>query len=62
MTRAADLAVAVASERVRTTITDADQVRLVDRYLVQVGGGEKGVGPIFHPRTRKTGPTPFCVV
>jgi len=37
MTRAADLAVAVASERVRTTITDADQVRLVDRYLVQVG-------------------------
>ncbi|MCX6537968.1 MAG: hypothetical protein NT151_03375 [Acidobacteria bacterium] len=35
--QAADLAVAVASERVRTTITDADQIRLVDRYLVQVG-------------------------
>lgn len=35
--QAADLAVAVASERVKTTITDADQVRLVDRYLVQVG-------------------------
>ena len=34
---AADLAVAVASERVKTTITEADQLRLVDRYLVQVG-------------------------
>lgn len=33
----ADLAVAVAAERLRTTITDADQVRLVDRYLAQVG-------------------------
>lgn len=37
MRRVADLAVAVASERVKTTITDADQVRLVDRYLLQVG-------------------------
>ncbi|MEI6669690.1 MAG: hypothetical protein WCP29_16190 [Acidobacteriota bacterium] len=34
---AADLAVAIASERVKSTITDADQVRLVDRYLAQVG-------------------------
>ncbi len=33
----ADLAVAVATERLRTTITDADQVRLVDRDLAQVG-------------------------
>ena len=41
MTRAAALAVAVASERVKTTITDADHVRLVDRYLVQVGGETK---------------------
>ena len=37
MKQAADLAVAVASERVKTSITDADQIRLVDRYLVQVG-------------------------
>lgn len=37
MKQAADLAVKVASERVKTTITDADQIRLVDRYLVQVG-------------------------
>lgn len=37
MNQAADLAVAVASERVKTSITDADQIRLVDRYLVQVG-------------------------
>lgn len=37
MARAADLAVAVASARVKATITEADQLRLVDRYLVQVG-------------------------
>ena len=37
MKQAANLAVAVASERVRTTITDADQIRLVSRYLVQLG-------------------------
>jgi F0F1-type ATP synthase membrane subunit b/b' len=37
--QAADLAVAVAAERVKTTITDADQIRLVDRYLIQVGSG-----------------------
>jgi F0F1-type ATP synthase membrane subunit b/b' len=35
--RAADLAVDVAAARVKTTITDADQIRLVDRYLLQVG-------------------------
>jgi F-type H+-transporting ATPase subunit b len=35
--RAAELAVAVATERVRRTMTDADQARLVDRYLAQVG-------------------------
>lgn len=35
--QAADLAVSLAAERVRTTITKADQLRLVDRYLVQVG-------------------------
>ena len=38
MARAADLAITVASERVKATITDADQLRLVDRYLVQVAG------------------------
>jgi len=37
MKRAADLAVEVASERVKATITETDQLRLVDRYLVQVG-------------------------
>jgi F-type H+-transporting ATPase subunit b len=37
MRRAADLAVEVASERVKSTITEVDQLRLVDRYLVQVG-------------------------
>jgi len=37
MRRASDLAVNVAADRVKATITDADQLRLVDRYLVQVG-------------------------
>ena len=41
MQRAADLAIAVASERVKATITDADQLRLVDRYLVQVAASER---------------------
>jgi F0F1-type ATP synthase membrane subunit b/b' len=35
--RAGELAVNVATERVRRTITEADQARLVDRYLSQVG-------------------------
>jgi F-type H+-transporting ATPase subunit b len=35
--RAGELAVNVATERVRRTITDADQVRLVDRYVAEVG-------------------------
>ena len=34
--RTGELAVAVATERVKRTITDADQVRLVDRYVAQV--------------------------
>ncbi len=34
--RAGELAVAVATDRVKRTITDADQVRLVDRYVAQV--------------------------
>lgn len=33
---AADLAVAVASERIKATITDADHRKLVDRYVAQV--------------------------
>jgi F-type H+-transporting ATPase subunit b len=34
--RAGELAVAVATERVKRSITDADQARLVDRYVAQV--------------------------
>ena len=37
MRQAATLAVAVATDRVKASITDADQLRLVDRYLAQVG-------------------------
>ena len=33
---AADLAVGLAADRVRQTITDADQARLIDRYTTQV--------------------------
>jgi F-type H+-transporting ATPase subunit b len=33
---AADLAVGLAADRVRHTITDADQVRLIDRYTAEV--------------------------
>jgi F-type H+-transporting ATPase subunit b len=36
---AANLAVNVASERIRTTITPADQARLVDRYAAQLQAG-----------------------
>ncbi len=36
VTHAADLAVGVASERIRKTITDEDQNRLVDRYVTQL--------------------------
>ncbi|RPJ73998.1 MAG: hypothetical protein EHM24_06915 [Acidobacteria bacterium] len=42
--RAGELAVSVATERVRRTITAADQDRLVDRYLTQVGGEGVGAG------------------
>ena len=34
---AADLAVALAAERIKGSITFGDQLRLIDRYLVQVG-------------------------
>jgi F0F1-type ATP synthase membrane subunit b/b' len=33
---AADLAVGLAADRVRQTITDAEQTRLIDRYTAQV--------------------------
>jgi F0F1-type ATP synthase membrane subunit b/b' len=36
---AADLAVQVASTRIRQTITPDDQARLVDRYTTQLGTG-----------------------
>jgi F-type H+-transporting ATPase subunit b len=36
--QAADLAVGVASERIRATITDDDQKRLLDRYVNQLKG------------------------
>jgi F-type H+-transporting ATPase subunit b len=35
---AAALAIELATARVKATITEADQVRLVDRYVAQVGG------------------------
>ena len=34
---AADLAVTIAAERITATITAADQTRLFDRYLTEVG-------------------------
>ncbi len=37
VTEAANLAVDLAAARVKQTITDADQLRLVDRYLEQLG-------------------------
>ena len=39
---AADLAVAVAAERIRKTITDDDQKRLTDRYVQQLRGAAGG--------------------
>ncbi len=36
MAHAADLAVGVATERIRNTITDDDRQRLVDRYVQQL--------------------------
>ena len=36
------LAVELATKRVKATITDADHVRLVDRYVAQVGAGAQG--------------------
>jgi F-type H+-transporting ATPase subunit b len=38
VSRAADLAVGVAAERIRKNITDEDQQRLVDRYVQQLKG------------------------
>lgn len=38
VSHAADLAVGVASERLRASITDEDQERLVDRYVAQLKG------------------------
>ena len=36
---AADLAVHVAGERIRTSMTPEDQARLVDRYAAELAGG-----------------------
>jgi F-type H+-transporting ATPase subunit b len=38
VSHAADLALAVASDRIKATITDEDQTRLVDRYVGQLKG------------------------
>ena len=38
VSHAADLAVGVASERIKKTITDEDQKRLIDRYVQQLKG------------------------
>jgi F0F1-type ATP synthase membrane subunit b/b' len=40
LNHAADLAVAVARERIRQQITDRDQLALVDRYLSRVNAGD----------------------
>ena len=46
VSHAADLAVAVAAERIRKTITDDDQKRLADRYVQQLrGAGAAGGQP-----------------
>jgi len=39
---AADLAVGVASERIKRSITDDDQKRLIDRYVQQLGPAQPG--------------------
>ena len=41
-THAAELAVTIAGQRIRQSITPADQLRLVDRYTSQLGHGEPG--------------------
>jgi F-type H+-transporting ATPase subunit b len=45
VSHAADLAVAVAAERIRKTITDDDQKRLADRYVRQLKGAAGGRSP-----------------
>ena len=42
VSHAADLAVGVAADRIRNTITDDDQKRLADRYVQQLRGGTGG--------------------
>jgi F0F1-type ATP synthase membrane subunit b/b' len=41
VSHAADLAVGVATERIKKNITDEDQQRLVDRYVQQLGSAAK---------------------
>jgi len=41
VSHAADLAVGVATERIKKSITDEDQQRLVDRYVQQLGSAAK---------------------
>jgi len=41
VSQAADLAVGVATERIKKNITDEDQQRLVDRYVQQLGSSAK---------------------
>jgi F0F1-type ATP synthase membrane subunit b/b' len=38
---AAELAVGVATERIKKNITEDDQARLVDRYVAQIGPGPR---------------------
>jgi F-type H+-transporting ATPase subunit b len=39
---AAELAIAIAEQRIRQSITPADQLRLMDRFTAQLGQGEAG--------------------
>ena len=41
VSHAADLAVGVATERIKQTITDEDRQRLVDRYVEQLGSAKR---------------------